>query len=106
MITRRTIGYQEKAPNTISIGSRNNSLDIPPRRTQVSSLCGRKPRPATTNGARFAGAGWVCSRFGVVGMIVVDIVPSGPAAGGRVVTLHQRDHLGPIEPGLLRSLLN
>ena len=82
MCSSDLIGYQEKAPNTISIGSRNNSLDIPPRRTQVSSLRGKNPRPATTNGARFAGAGSVCPRFGVVGMIVVDIVPSGPAPGG------------------------
>src|SRR5437868_7869158 len=38
MIAVRTIGYQENAPKTNSIGSRNTSVDNPPPLTQVSGV--------------------------------------------------------------------
>ncbi len=39
MITVRTIGYHENAPNTNSSGSRKRSVVSPPPRTHVAGEC-------------------------------------------------------------------
>ena len=55
MITVRTIGYHEKAPNTNSSGSRKSSVVRPPPRTHVTGVL--LGTTETSESPRFVSAG-------------------------------------------------
>jgi hypothetical protein len=66
MTTDRTIGYQEKTPNTSSSGSRKTMVVMPPERTQRRS--GRRRERLAAAEVCFAGAR--------VGAVEVDVIGS------------------------------